>query len=66
MMVDVHSEFASDDAPLKMDALDAVTHDVNLNDDLLIVLLYDVDFLLFDDHFNGDDALGVLLLSSAY
>ena len=29
MMVDVHSEFASDDAPLKIDALDVVTHDVN-------------------------------------
>ena len=29
--VDVHNEFASDDASLEVDALDVVTHDVTMN-----------------------------------
>ena len=37
----------------------------DLIDDLSVILLYDVDFLLFDDHFNDDPALDLRLLSSA-
>ena len=72
----VHDEFASDDAPLDVDALEVVTHDVtwipgvflhigldDLNDDdLSVILLYDVDFLLFDDY---DVKVKWLIASSA-
>ena len=38
----------------------------DLIDDLSVTFLYDVDFLLFDDHFNDDPALDLLFLSSAH